>query len=176
MNADATDIAVVGSDVYVSGYDGDIAKCWRNGQLVGPANAGFPTYASGMAILGADIYLAGLKEGKATYWKNDRAITLSTRESHSRSIFLSGTDVYVSGEQGDFYSSTVARYWKNGQETVLLGLSPGVIAKSIFVLGNDVYVTGYEYYSNYRGGYWKNGRFVQLGRYVQPSDILVKRR
>jgi hypothetical protein len=174
--ADATDIAVVGGDVYVSGYDGDVAKIWRNGQLVGPANAPFPSYAFGMTIVGADVYLAGAINGKAAYWKNDQAFTLTTGEGSSRSIFLSGTDVYVAGTKGDYYSS-LALYWKNGQETILSGSSEAMIASSILVMGNDVYVTGFEYNTNYRGGYWKNGQFVQLGsRNAQPSDILVKRR
>jgi hypothetical protein len=117
-----------------------------------------------------------MKDGKAAYWKNDQAFTLSTGEGSSRSIFLSGTDVYVAGTQGDYYRS-VALYWKNGQETILSGSSEAMIASSIFVMGNDVYVTGFEYNTNYRGGYWKNGQFVQLGtRFAQPSDILVKRR
>jgi len=175
-NADATDIAVVGDDVYVSGYDDDKAKCWRNGQLVGPVNEAAPSYAYGLAIAGADVYLAGIKEGKAVYWKNDQAFTLSTSVSNARSIFVSGTDVYVAGEKGD-YNRSVASYWKNGQETILSGLSNGVFVNSIFVLGTDVYLTGFAYNTNYRGGYLKNFKFIQLGsRYAQTSDIFVKQR
>jgi hypothetical protein len=173
----ATDIAVVGGDVYVSGYDGKFARVWRNGQVIGPVNVGNASHASGIAVMGSDVYLAGSMDGQAAYWRNDQVFILSTGESRASSVYVSGTDVYLAGEVG-VYGKSVARYWKNGQETVLSAVSEAMIANSIFVMGNDVYVTGFNYTTDYRAGYWKNGQFVQVGipRSSQTGSIVVKRR
>jgi hypothetical protein len=175
--AEATDIAVVGADVYVSGYEGHVARVWRNGQLFWSADAGIPSYASGIVLNGADVYLAGVRAGKAVYWKNGQVFMLSTGDSRASSICVRGTDLYVAGEQGSYYSN-VARYWKNGQETILSDPQETMIANDIYVEGNDVYVTGFDYNASYRGGYWKNGQFVQVGQpqATQISSIVVRRR
>jgi hypothetical protein len=176
-NAEATDIAVVGGDVYVSGYDGDVARVWRNGQPVGPSNVGKFSYASEIAVIGSDVYLAGMQDGKAAYWKNNQVFLLAAGEGRASSVYVSGTDVYVAGEVGG-YGKSLARYWKNGQEVVLSGVSEAMIANSVFVMGDDVYVAGFEYGTFFQGGYWKNGQFVQLSpaSNPQPTSILVIRR
>jgi hypothetical protein len=70
-------------------------------------------------------------------------------------------DIYVSG-QGQ---NERAAYWKNGQE-VLLSSSSESIARSIFVVDNNVYAAGEEgdlfMYGNNRAKYWKNGQEVYL--------------
>jgi hypothetical protein len=175
-DAEATDIALVGTDVYVSGYEGDVARIWKNGQVVELGNTVNPSYAYGMYIDGADIYLAGIQNGKAAYWKNGQVSYLANVESRAGSVFVSGTDVYLAGEQGNV-GQTFARYWKNGQEVILSGPQENMIATRVFVIDNDVYVSGFEHDMIYRGGYWKNGQFVKVGAdLAQPSCILVKRR
>ncbi len=77
------------------------------------------------------------------------------------------TDVYVAGAE---YNGviTVAKYWKNGTSVNLPYASKNVEAYSIYVSGNDVYVSGRVYPDNpvYPGEsiaiYWKNGIAVNL--------------
>jgi hypothetical protein len=64
----------------------------------------------------------------------------------------SSVDIYVAGDY-----NRIAAYWKNGQ-LIQLALSES-IARSIAVVGNDVYVAGEEgdlfRYGNNIAKYWK---------------------
>jgi hypothetical protein len=83
------------------------------------------------------------------YWKNGIQFNLSNGSvsAETTSIFISGNDVYVCGNQIATNSgNSAAKYWKNGVATFLTnGSSPlFASANSIFVDGNDVYVAGEE--------------------------------
>jgi len=71
-------------------------------------------------------------------------------------------DIYMAGQE-----NSVAKYWKNGQQ-VSLSSSPSTnsLATSITVIGNDVYVAGWEgdylNYNSNKAKYWKNGQEVSL--------------
>ena len=89
----------------------------------------------------------------ATYWVDGQEIKLSdgTQDASANSIVVSGNnDVYVAG------SDNGAVYWKNSSEIRLSGDN----ASSIFVSGNDVYVTGSD--GSNTAVYWKNGTEVSL--------------
>jgi hypothetical protein len=165
----ADGIFVSGSKVYVAGtmryYDnsttpytgptasypkwGDVAVCWKNGlPVLLPGNSFFNFYQGFVTGVYAD-YVSG--------------------------IFVSGTDVYVAGGSGQYQVQTpstynFAGYWKNGIFTALPGFLDSTSAQfayfpetsSIYVSGDDVYVTGFL------GGsasadlinkaiFWKNG-------------------
>ena len=82
-----------------------------------------------------------------------------------------GSDVYVAGWEGDYYSP-VAKYWKNGQ-AVTLGTSPS-FAWSIAIFGTDVYVAGgIGGWGNSVAVYWKNGQAVSLPNGSGAGGIVV---
>ncbi|MCG7856991.1 PKD domain-containing protein [Flavihumibacter sediminis] len=111
-----------------------------------------------------DIYVTGEGNGVAKYWKNGQEVMLSNY-AIGRAITVNGNDVYVAGEQGDYFymdTTNIAMYWKNGQE-VLLPSQRGAGATSIAVNGSDVYVTGWEYKGIHTvAKYWKNGQQFYL--------------
>lgn len=66
-------------------------------------------------------------------------------------------DVYIAGYESNG-EHLVAKYWKNGVETILSDGSQDAQAKSIFVSNNSVYVVGYESNGNKNvAKYWKDG-------------------
>ena len=178
----STSIAVVGTDVYVAGWEGDafmygsnIAKYWKNGQevlLTGETGAS----ATSIAVVGGDVYVAGweIKGSKtvAKYWKNSQPVTLTDGLTNAEAtcIVVMGGNVYVSGHENG-----VAKYWKNSQPVSLTNGSNYAYANSIAVVGSDVYVAGSE--SNGKAHvatYWKNGQTVALTNgtsYASASSI-----
>jgi hypothetical protein len=173
---------VNGNDFYIGGTEtatpGDVnalAKYWKNGTPVVLTTGSNTAQAVALSVFvsGNDVYAAGYEYNYfpsgstwryvAVYWKNGTEIPLSNGASNSStvdavatSIYVSGTDVYVSGYV-PFATIRGAVYWKNG---VLAPLSDGsqyAQANGIFVSGSDVYTAGYE--SNGTNGiakYWKN--------------------
>lgn len=133
----ARSIVVSGSDVYVGGWDqvngsSSLPKCWKNGVIV-------PTQFSAGNI------------------SNGQAVTLGVVYA----IAVSGSDVYMAGEQSPFSGNQVATYWKNGTPVPLTDGTSVAEATGVYVSGSDVYVSGYAQGSN-QGSYWKNGAAVPL--------------
>ncbi|HOJ76637.1 MAG TPA: hypothetical protein PL158_00880, partial [Bacillota bacterium] len=57
----------------------------------------------------------------------------------------------------------VAKYWRNGQAIELNEGDYDADANSIYVVGNDVYVAGYEEIGGKKvAKYWKNGQAEAL--------------
>jgi hypothetical protein len=58
----------------------------------------------------------------------------------------------------------VAIYWKNGVPVMLAKGTIPSVANSVFVVGNDVYVAGYQWTPGGKliATYWKNGELVKL--------------
>ena len=123
-----------------------------------------------------DVYLVGDNNnayGSAILWKNGVGQYLETEdgnESLAHSVFVSGGDVYVAGQ--NLHSST-ATLWINGVEHNL-----GIMgsAYSVFVSDSDVYIAGYERSSgtnwNDIAKLWKNGVEQNLG-YGQAGSVFV---
>lgn len=118
-----------------------------------------------------DIYMCGnelINNVKtAVYWKNNIKTFLGnkTTPSEAKQLFISGTDVYVVGSDG---------YWKNGIKTTLVAPAGGsLLTESIFVVNNDVYVSGRIDPKNNSNApyavYWKNGVLVPL---IAPGKFL----
>jgi hypothetical protein len=103
--AEATSIAVSGTDVYVSGfqignggYEHAIATYWKNGIPVNLNDGSTGAIATSIAVLGNDVYIAGIQNvkyyggpvGIATYWKNGIPVNLtnSSQRSGANSIVV----------------------------------------------------------------------------------------
>ena len=87
----------------------------------------------------------------------------------ARSVFVSGSDVYVAGTVLNTQGEHVARLWKNGTVQSLAVSGTKSAANSVFVSGGDVYVAGYEVNSQGKRAarLWKNG---QAATFSSGSD------
>ena len=196
-SAIATSIAVEGTDVYVSGYENNgkvyVAKYWKNGTVFPLTDSIHNAYATSIAVSGNDVYVSGYEYNGARnpysvllhsedpvmypdilnpvakFWKNSHQVLLTdgTEFARSFSVVLSGSDVYVAGEENtgiDPNTTSIAKYWKNSNPVLLTQNSQGnANATSMFFSGSDIYVAGYQ--SNgvyYYAEYWKNGNLALL--------------
>jgi hypothetical protein len=178
-NAFGNAIFVSGTDVYVGGFT--YYKDTSHVPYSSPA---------------ADYPLTGMR---ATVWKNGMPVSLPgfgvlgmvdsgryvTRGyvDYVNSIYVSGTDVYVSG--GSYYVPAHAAYWKNGARIDLTVSSDLPTTTSLFVSGSDVYVSGFKSTGlNSTAIYWKNGIAQDLGTnsfgnsgansvFVSDSDVYI---
>lgn len=130
----------------------------------------YAIYSSGVSygaaikfITPPTVYIAGYHGGSAAYWKDGKLFALAGG-TYAHSIYVSGNDVYVAGENNG--GGLRAVYWKNGVPVMLTNGTNAALANSIYVVGNDVYVGGYELYNNSANiaiaKYWKNGVAVSL--------------
>lgn len=87
-----TGIALLGSDVYVTGYKDHIARYWKNGIAVDLTNGSNDARATCISISGNDVYIGGYDNGQPTYWKNGIAHIVQHEPSdfstHVNSIFV----------------------------------------------------------------------------------------
>jgi hypothetical protein len=178
----AHDIFAVGSDVYIAGYQipagkKTVAMYWKNGTPVITTDGGSYATATSIVVHGEDIYLGGhstVSNGNivATYWKNNLVHTLSDKVTFAHGIFVTGSDVYLTGSERNTGPGVgFVTYWKNGTPVYLspgLGSGAGV---DIVVAGHDVYVAGVE--DNAQGitvaKYWKNGNPIVLTDGSRPA-------
>jgi hypothetical protein len=207
----STAIAVSGNHVYVAGlgitgniFNGNqnyIAKYWKNGNAINLTDGTNGAQVWSIAVSGNDAYVAGMewngksyqdasgntyKKSVAKYWKNSIAVILTDGTEHAitKSIAVSGTDVYVAGTEwngksyqdasGYTHKKSIAKYWKNGKAVNLTDGTEDAEAKSIAVSGNDVYVAGTV---NGYATYWKNGVAVKLSNVESDANsiFLVKK-
>lgn len=202
-------IVVNNGDVHVVGVsrdanDKEIAAYWKNQKFVPLPikrdNAGNnqTSSASGIAVSNGNVYIFPYHPGHEVsyyYLKNgletNFSQTVYRTQVYDPINFVSGNDIYVAMNGHD------AGYWKNGVKVILDDKMKGqdrVQVSSIFVSGNDVYVSGYKTYASKSGDntnktmalYWKNGQEVILstgsgrfgGRsassiYVSGNDVYV---
>lgn len=163
--------------------------------LTHPGNAGATTRS--IVVSGTDVYIAGnyrMDEGaltpsvKPVYWKNGTIQELQTAPNvpyaDTRAIYVSDGDVYVAGQANVPNQTTTATVWKNGIAHPVTNGENYAGLEDIFVVGNDVYVVGYETHERINvAKYWKNGHAVTLsdGRfqsyamsiYVDGTDVYV---
>jgi hypothetical protein len=157
--------------VSTSYYRGQ-AMLWKNGVGEALDNGGSDDVSvrSVSVSQGGDVYAAGYMVEPATLkfvavlWKNGEMQKLSQPGAgfaSAWSVFASGDDVYVAGQEGDKHYDwgTHAMLWKNGVETVLDDNPLPTIAASVFVSDGDVYVVGPGANERYNdvGILWKNG-------------------
>lgn len=164
---------VSGTDVYAAGQDNgnsayEVPRIWLNGTAMA-LTFQYGGDAAAVVVAGTDVHAVGYQWSEplggnsiATYWKNGVPVSLTdgSKEGYAYGICLSGTDVYIGGNDGG-----TGMYWKNGVATALSVPDPtyGTTVRSIYVTGTDVYVSG-EYRDLAK--YWKNGVMVDLSQTV----------
>ena len=156
------------SDVYVVGNnDGGIA-IWKNGEVQNLTDGNSWATASSIFVSEGNVYIAGFKLGESVgiIWKNGMAQHLS--DGKAISLYVSGKDVYVAGV-GDWDEENIntVKLWKNG---VAQNLTNNGYAHSVFVFGNDVYVTGEI---GNQAVLWKNGVREDLTKGYYAVSVFV---
>jgi hypothetical protein len=126
LNGGAYSVFVYEGDVYVAGK-----SVWKNGEVIQTLGS----EANSIVVYNGDVYVAT----EYTVYKNGEVIQSSPSNARFSSLFVSDEDVYVSGFEVVPFGSNKARLWKNGIEQNLGSVSGE--ATSVFVSGNDVYVT-----------------------------------
>jgi sulfur transfer complex TusBCD TusB component (DsrH family) len=172
----------ISKDVYVVGYERSevgspygkyVATLWKNGVKQYLTDGTNYACANSVFVSGSDVYVVGYenipKNCVARLWKNGvkQNLTDEILRSVANSVYVSGNDVYVAGYEctierdGESYSTDpcIAKLWKNGAAINLTDGTRVAEALSVYVLGNDVYVVGYELTTDYYyvAKLWKNG-------------------
>ncbi len=197
-------IFVKDNTVFVAGSEQPVsnrkAKYWVNGTEHILTDGALNADANSIYASGENVYVAGfhvkVRENSsstemATIWINDTENNLPDQgnRSYAQSVFVNGNDVYVAGNDRTPYipatgagNKPQATYWKNGVPTYLNSNVNRIgYATGIFVIGNDVYVCGYEENESavMIAKYWKNGVAVDLGPgytsgiFVKDTDVYV---
>ena len=148
----------------------------------------YPTWInriSSVFVSGSDVYVIGeigstklYRDGYnrvynywiAEIWKNGIGVDLTDENFNgfTTSLFVSGSDVYVTGGGVDKKTGASGSFlWKNGVGTKLCENFNVFSPKSIFVSGSDIYIAGYgvDTTSNsrpYIPKLWKNGTLTTI--------------
>ena len=170
------------TDVYVAGVtktgSKSIAALWKNGQLQKLTDGTKWAFTYSVFVSGGDVFVAGFEEnssGKAVakIWKNGnlwKDITLGTTDAVAISLYVSSDKVYVAGYQDAPPNTVYAKVWILNRNTgaietnkTLSKTNNKAYGNSIYVSGDDYFVTGYE---AALGGkaiakVWKNGTLLK---------------
>lgn len=191
--AGATSVCVVGTDVYVTGYEINafgnfIAKVWKNGIATDLSKGDrYVAVAYSVKNIGQDIYIGSYDYGIAKIWKNGVASNLNQLGGTTlTSMSVSGNDVYAAGYTDtviNSYSTSVGKVWKNGLPMSIISDGVNKIELwSIYVFGNDVYVCGRNYINDsnspdagkFIACVWKNGSFLMKLNGELANSIFVQ--
>jgi hypothetical protein len=171
LTARAYDMQVVGTDVYIAGYEVNPsvfyyqAKYWKNGTPV-VLSAGTSQETTGelhrILVKGIDVYCSGMIDYRPTQWKNGTATQLNPNYGTCYGIAVAGSDIYAAGTVQNSGGRYHAAYWKNGTQVTLSDSTSAPNGASVFGIGTDgtdVYVIGSVSATggSYKGVYWKNG-------------------
>jgi hypothetical protein len=185
-------LSVDGSTVRIGGYrwnSGSVPLIWINGseEVIENAFGGGVLVTSRNNIL-VKVWFDGFHENDATagwlFSKNGTTQEILDTASNigPSGVALLGNDLYISGSSSfhdgsgpDNPTFQNAQYWKNGQ--LMFRESANSSAWSIFIHGNDVYISGHVFAVNGTNSvacYWKNGQRVNLtGEAALATSIYV---
>ena len=155
-------------------------------------NGNVSATANDIFVSDGNVYVVGFINSDLTWqyrpktavlWKNGVLQNLempkSGVRSEARAVFVSDNNVYVAGRHQKTKGNWVACIWKNGKVMDVTDGSNMARLYDICVLGNDIYVAGYEINDEIgtQGKYWKNGKPTLLenknAENIVPNQISV---
>jgi hypothetical protein len=174
-HAQAFSVFVYGNDVYVAGFEmsgyNRVATIWKNNQIQNLASNMEYTEAKSVFVDGGDVYVAGfelllypLNGAYRKVWKNGLpfSISISKIPGYATSLFVYDGIVYVAGT--DFGGIDNAKVWTSNNQEIDLS-DEWNYASSIYLLGPNQYVAGYEDAAsgdNTIAKVWVNGQGANL--------------
>ncbi|MDR1841715.1 MAG: S8 family serine peptidase, partial [Holophagales bacterium] len=202
------DVYVVGNN-YENPFDANgSAFLWKNGESL---TLGKDSRARSFFVSGNDVYICGIlippgyNQGDyqfAALWKTTTELTPAItyildggNHSTAYSVFVSGEDVYVAGENGnqnmvwlgavqdhlspDFIitEGATAKLWKNGVRHdlgKLVNQTEWSSARAVYVSGNDIFAAGQMYRPDFNYAYsvlWKNSVAQQLSDSFYNTNV-----
>lgn len=192
----ATSVFVDGTDVYTCGIVENglpAAVIWKNGELLYELTDGTKYgNAYSVYVYDGDVYAIGNEElgdeniSNATIWKNGATYATLTdglnanETSSGEDIFVNETGIYSAGyEESAQHENGTPKLWEDSTQFNLTDETYHGRAYSLYAVGSDVYVAGYE--ENENGievaKYWKNGIVTDLSDGAQNAEaqsIFVK--
>ena len=147
-----------GTDVYLAGAEDSQVNhgvtYWKNKQSYhAVSELGTYAFATGIVVIGQNIYLCynhnSPGEISRAYYSINNTTTVELGHTGlgvtARAIAVENNNVFVAGtEKSSDGTHNVAKFWKNGAETILSDTSLNALALAIAVMGNVVYETGTE--------------------------------
>lgn len=179
-HARVEDLAVVGNDIYIVGSDAAGALYWKNGTPVVIRSSN--VILRKIFVDNNDVYVAGSDytgSGNviAAYWKNGNEVKLTADNGYASimDIVVQNGVVYAAGYE-KIGSTSVARYWKNGEGTTISAPSArGGYAFGIALRGKEVFVGFNEDPPDHvaKTGYWHNGQVTTLSETGYSTEGLA---
>lgn|GEM_PF-965489 len=196
----ANSVCVSGNNVYIAGNDSSKAVFWKDGAetfLDNVTDSG--SFGTSACVSGNDVYIAGTRGYNAVYWKNGNIVCLTgynvpTQHVRVNGISILNGDTYVVGYVNyaaspfpslNYWAKDVATDLNTGYDLTSPNNNYGEVS-SVFVSGNDVYVSGMVVTTNQminNAVYWKNGVETVLPSsaanafassiYVSGNDVYV---
>ncbi len=170
------DIAVSGSDIYAVGYCKPSSKqviLWKNGKAIKVTEDDKIASVSAIAISGTDVYIAGNQKGANNkfvpmYWKINGNVSIPSKDLtqgaypnndvYGKAIALIKNKIYVTGFIFNLSASQAALWTDDGtviSQSILNNTPANAYGCGFAILGNDVYIGGYE---DYNVKFWKNDK------------------
>ncbi len=185
-NASASAILTVNPGIFVGGFteknDGDygVATVWTNGfsQEISQISS-YDTY---IAIEGPNLYATHVEYGEGTrpikvYKNNTLFETIGSPEENNKApkgIQVIDGQIHICGLEVT-NGTQYAKYWVNGEETLLSEAGQPASAQGAYVKDGHIYIAGRVYTNTHNALYWVDGNTYDLTENVSSNtyDIFV---
>jgi uncharacterized protein YjdB len=186
--AEAKSVFVSGSNVYAAGYDTNnmgftVPFLSLNGNTQFLTDGSRSACASSVYFWGGTTYVAGWENdqcGKSVpvLWVNGIMRVLgNNRNGMANSVYVSASGgVYVAGYEVNGMGVAVATVWRiDGSVMSLTNGGSEAVANSVYILGTDVYVVGYEHNAGGKpeAKIWCNGFARTIGTQQGVANSIV---